>query len=92
MAIEASRSAMPSDHRPPLSMTEAAEFLNVTPRWVKRAKEEGRLPYLKVGRHIRFDVADLEKFLAAARSVPGRSQTHPLRLQRLTPASRALPS
>jgi excisionase family DNA binding protein len=57
-------------HEPPLSIPEAAVFLNVTDRWVRRAVRERRLPYLKVGRHVRFLVEDLEAFLADSRVEP----------------------
>ena len=54
-------------HEPPLSIPEAAEFLNVTDRWVRRAVRERRLPYVKVGRHVRFMVEDLRAYLAQSR-------------------------
>ena len=57
-------------HEPPLSIPEAAVFLNVTDRWVRRAVRERRLPYLKVGRHVRFLVEDLQAFLAQSRVEP----------------------
>ena len=67
MATEPSPHALPPGHRPPLSMAEAAEYLNVTERWVKRAKEEGRLPFVRIGRYVRIQVADLDQLLAAGR-------------------------
>jgi excisionase family DNA binding protein len=57
-------------HEPPLSIPEAAEFLNVTDRWVRRAVRERRIPYLKVGRHVRFLVEDLQAYLAQSRVEP----------------------
>lgn len=57
-------------HEPPLSIPEAAVFLNVTDRWVRRAVRERRIPYLKVGRNVRFLIADLQAFLAQSRVEP----------------------
>lgn len=54
----------------PLSVPEAAERLGVTPRFVRRLVAERRIPYLKLGRHVRFDPADLDAFLAAGRVEP----------------------
>ncbi len=56
--------------RPPLTRAEAAEYLNVSPRWIKRAIEERRLPYLKLGRLVRFDLDDLDRWLDAQRVEP----------------------
>ena len=57
-------------HEPPLSIPEAAAFLNVTDRWVRRAVYERRLPYLKVGANVRFVVADLRAYLESTRVEP----------------------
>lgn len=56
----------------PLSVPEAAERLGVSPRFVRRLVAERRIPYLKLGRHVRFDPADLDAFLAAGRIEPQR--------------------
>ena len=56
-----------NDHRPPVALPEAAAFLGVSERWLRRAVHERRLPYLKVGHYVRFLLADLEKFLTEAR-------------------------
>jgi excisionase family DNA binding protein len=56
---------------PLLSRAEAAAYLGVSPRvldgWAY--KNEGP-PYFKVGRHTRYDRADLLRWLAARRVVP----------------------
>ncbi len=54
----------------PLSVPEAAERLGVTPRFIRRLVAERRIPYLKLGRHVRFDPADLDAFLTAGRVEP----------------------
>lgn len=45
----------------------AAEYLGVRPRWVRRAVLEKIIPYIKLGLLVRFDPADLDAYLAAAR-------------------------
>lgn len=52
-----------------LSKQEAAEYLGTTERWIRRAMEEGRLPFTKLpGSHyVRFDVRDLDAFMEAGR-------------------------
>ncbi|HZU74291.1 MAG TPA: helix-turn-helix domain-containing protein [Acidimicrobiales bacterium] len=57
-------------HQPPLSIAEAAAFLNVTDRWVRRAVYERRLPYHKVGANVRLLVEDLRAYLASTRVEP----------------------
>jgi excisionase family DNA binding protein len=61
-----------ADRTPPLTVNEAALRMNVTPRFVRRLVEERRIAFLKVGRHIRFDVDDVDEFLAAGRVEPQR--------------------
>lgn len=50
-----------------LSIPEVAHALGVSPRWVRRAVIEHRLPYVKVGRLVRFDSDDVEAFIASNR-------------------------
>lgn len=59
--------AGPAGHEPPLTIAEAAKFLNVTERWLRRAKDDRRLPYVKLGHHVRFLAEDLRACLQAAR-------------------------
>ena len=60
----------PNDDRPrslddPLLRPErAAELLAVKPSWIYEAVRTGRLPCVRVGRHIRFTQAMLEDWLA----------------------------
>ena len=62
--------------RGPLTLGEAAEYLNVNERYMRRLVSERRIPYLKVGRLLRFSPADLDAFIEACRvEVP---PTHPL--------------
>lgn len=54
-----------------LTIDEAAAHLGVTRRWVRRAVEERRLPYYKLGVLVRFDAADLDAYLDAGRVEAG---------------------
>jgi excisionase family DNA binding protein len=62
-----------------LDIGAVAERLCVTERHVRRLVTERRIPYVKVGRFVRFDPVDIGDWISAAR-VPPRSLTHPLRM------------
>jgi excisionase family DNA binding protein len=57
-------------------LPEAATYLNVTERYMRRLVTERRIPYFKVGRLLRFSTDDLDAFLAACRTETGVA--HPL--------------
>lgn len=46
-----------------IDVDSAAEHLSVTPRYIRRLVSERRVPYYKVGKFIRFDIAELEQWL-----------------------------
>ena len=46
-----------------LTIGEAAKRLNVSVRFVRRLVAEQRLPYLKIGKYVRFDAADLDSWI-----------------------------
>jgi excisionase family DNA binding protein len=50
-----------------LTVDELAEHLGVNVRHIRRLIAERRVPYLKVGRLIRFDPADVASWLARSR-------------------------
>lgn len=52
---------------PLLDAVGAAELLSVRPSWVYEAVRTGRLPHLKLGRHIRFLRSDLEEWVLEQR-------------------------
>lgn len=54
----------------PLSLPEAARYLNVTDRYIRRLVAEQRIAYFKVGRLLRFAAVDLDAYLAACRVEP----------------------
>ena len=52
---------------PLLDSDAAAALLSVRRSWIYEAVRDGRLPHVKVGRHIRFLRADLESWVFAQR-------------------------
>jgi excisionase family DNA binding protein len=50
-----------------LTVEEAADRLGTSVRFVRRLIAERRIAYVKVGRHVRIDEADLVEFVAAGR-------------------------
>ena len=51
----------------PLTLTEAAKYLNVTERFMRRLVAERRVPYHKLGRLLRFLPSDLDDLLQGSR-------------------------
>jgi excisionase family DNA binding protein len=49
-----------------LTEPEAAEALKLHPRTLRKARQSGGLPHVRIGRSVRYSVADLNAFLAAA--------------------------
>jgi excisionase family DNA binding protein len=52
---------------PLLDATAAARLLSVRPSWIYEAVRDGRLPHIKIGRHIRFLRSDLEAWVLSKR-------------------------
>ena len=50
-----------------LTPAEAAEVLRVPTSWIYRAAREGRLPHLRLGRYVRLDERELERWIAEQR-------------------------
>ena len=50
-----------------LTLEEAAERLGTSVRFIRRLRAERRLPFVKLGRHLRIDSADLAAFVASCR-------------------------
>lgn len=48
-----------------LTVEQAADYLNITTHFTRRLIRERRIPFLKVGRLIRFRRADLDAYLTA---------------------------
>lgn len=43
----------------------AAAYLDVTPRFIRRLVAERRVRFVKLGRHVRFEIADLDRLIAS---------------------------
>jgi excisionase family DNA binding protein len=54
-----------------LTIAEAAERLNTTPRHVRRLVYERRIAYRKLGNYVRFHPDDLAEYVAAHRVEAG---------------------
>lgn len=52
---------------PLLDASAAARLLSVRPSWIYEAVRTGRVPHLKIGRHIRFLRSDLEDWVVTRR-------------------------
>lgn len=48
---------------PLLNVRQAARYLNMTERWVKRSVSEKRFPYMKLGGLLMFRKEDLDAYL-----------------------------
>lgn len=48
----------------------AAAYLDVSPRFIRRLIAERRLAFVKLGRHVRFDIDDLDAFIDSGRVLP----------------------
>lgn len=57
-----------------LDIPAAADRLGVSERWVRRAVSERHLPFVKVGRFVRFRPEDLDRYIERQRvPVGGRA-------------------
>jgi excisionase family DNA binding protein len=56
-----------------LTVEQAAERLGTSVRFIRRLRAERRLPFVKLGKHLRIDSRDLEAFVASCREeIPSR--------------------
>ncbi|HRE00493.1 MAG TPA: helix-turn-helix domain-containing protein, partial [Ilumatobacteraceae bacterium] len=53
-----------------LDIAGLAERLGVGERFVRRLVNERRIPFLKIGRHVRFDSGDVEAWISDTRVEP----------------------
>lgn len=51
---------------------QAAERLGVTVRFMRRLVDERRIPFHKIGKYVRFDPADIDRFAIQGRVEPAR--------------------
>ena len=50
-----------------LDVSEVAERLSVSPRFIRRLVSERRIPYCKLGKFVRFDAAEIADWVAQGR-------------------------
>ena len=50
-----------------LTVPEVAERLGTSERFVRRLTAERRIPYSKLGKHVRIEDSDVDAFIAAGR-------------------------
>ena len=60
----------PGETRGLLDINATAERLGVSPRFVRRLIAERRIPYIKVGKYVRIDPAELEAWILDRRVAP----------------------
>ncbi|MDP9430108.1 MAG: helix-turn-helix domain-containing protein [Actinomycetota bacterium] len=53
-----------------LSVGEAAEYLNVGERFIRRVVADRRIPFVKVGKYVRLKKSALDAFIEANTVVP----------------------
>ena len=57
-------------HEALIDAEEVAAQLGVTVRFVRRLVHERRIPFHRIGRHVRFDPTDVDAFIAEGRVEP----------------------
>jgi excisionase family DNA binding protein len=50
-----------------LTVDQAAERLATKPRFIRRLIAERRIPYIKLGHHVRIDTTDIDAFIERGR-------------------------
>lgn len=63
----AAEQELAEEHGPLIDVGGLAERLGVDVRFVRRLVDERRIPFYKVGKHVRFDPADVARWLAERR-------------------------
>ena len=69
-----------------LTETDAAERLSLSTRTLRKARRDGLLPYILIGRAVRYTVDDLESYIERLRQV--QSACPPVQSTRRTTAPR----
>ena len=62
----------PAPSAPLIDIDQAAERLGVTARFMCRLVDERRIPFHKIGKYVRFDPADIDRFVIQGRVEPAR--------------------
>jgi excisionase family DNA binding protein len=77
MGVAASERVTGSAGEPLLDIDGLATRLGVSARFVRRLVEERRVPFVKVGRLVRFDPVEVEAWITASRVAPQRTLVRP---------------
>jgi excisionase family DNA binding protein len=77
MGVAASERVTGSAGGPLLDIEGLATRLGVGARFVRRLVEERRVPFVKVGRLVRFDPVEVEAWIRASRVAPQRTLVRP---------------
>ena len=64
---------------PLLTVEQAAERMCTKQRFIRRLIAERRIPYVKLGAHVRIDDRDIDAFIAAGRVTPSKLSSGALR-------------
>ena len=62
-----------------LTEAEAAEALRVCTRTLRKARHEGKLSYVLIGRAVRYTMSDLDSFIEASRQDAAQCERGPTR-------------
>ena len=62
----------PAPSAPLIDIKQAAVRLGVTTRFMRRLVNERRIPFHKIGKYVRFDPADIDRFAIQGRVEPAR--------------------
>ncbi len=62
---------------PLLDEAAAALIMAVCPRTLRKERQAGRLPYIMIGRAIRYDAADILEYIEKARQCPSTAEKAP---------------
>jgi excisionase family DNA binding protein len=77
MGVVASERVTGSAGEPLLDIDGLATRLGVSARFVRRLVEERRVPFVKLGRLVRFDPVEVEAWIPASRVAPQRTLVRP---------------
>lgn len=70
---------VPSDHGGLVDIAAVADRLGVEVRHVRRLVAERRIPFIKWGHLLRFDLGDIDRWIEEHRQAPAACHTTPLR-------------
>ena len=69
-----------------LTVEQAAERLGTSVRFIRRLRTEGRIPVVKLGKHLRIDSTDLDHYIDAGRQAAWNELGTDAALQQRRPA------